>query len=57
MTAVNKLQVSFDEHFGRFRDIPIGIYGIGKNAQTILENITGYNFDCLIATDHLNETI
>lgn len=54
---VNKLQKSFDEHFGEYREIPIGIYGIGKNAQTILENINGYSFECLIATDHLNETV
>ncbi len=49
--AVNRLQSSFDDHFGEFRDIPIGIYGTGKNAQLIAENIKGYDFVCLITKE------
>lgn len=53
--AANKLQESFDKNFCQYRDVPIGIYGIGKNAETILKNIKGYDFKCLIAADHLHE--
>lgn len=55
--VINKLQAGFDEHFGQYRGVPIGIYGTGKNAETILNSITGYDFKCLIATDHLHEMI
>lgn len=53
--VVNKLQEGFDEHFEQYRNVPIGIYGIGKNAETILGSIKGYDFQCLIAADHLHE--
>ncbi|MBR5407646.1 MAG: hypothetical protein IK111_08390 [Lachnospiraceae bacterium] len=53
--SVDRLQEIFDEKFRQFSGIPIGIYGVGKNAGTIVENIKGYDFACLIAADHFHE--
>jgi FMN phosphatase YigB (HAD superfamily) len=53
----NIIQEDFNSKFNCCRDKTIGLYGTGKNARTILENVTGYSFSCLIAQDHLYETI
>lgn len=50
-----ELQISFDEAFGQYRDKPLGIYGLGNNARTLLSVIRGYDFACVIAADHNHE--
>ena len=53
----NTLQIKFDQQFNMIREKSIGIYGIGKNAHTILENVKGYKFSCLIAQEHLYDSV
>lgn len=53
----NAIQYRFDSVFYDIRDKSIGIYGTGKNARAILENVEGYSFQCLIAQDYLYEKI
>ena len=53
----NVLQNEFEKRFHNIASKSIGIYGIGKNARTIIENVDGYLFSCLIAQDHWFETI
>ena len=51
------MQNNFDSKFYKLQKNSLGIYGTGKNARTILENVKGYSFTCLIAPDHLHETV
>ena len=51
------LQQKFESIFKGLSNKSIGIYGTGKNARTIIENVDGYFFSCLISLDHLYETI
>lgn len=56
MDGHEKFQRTFDLYFSEYKSIPIGIYGIGQNAEIILHNAEGYHFPALIAAEHIGET-
>ena len=46
----------FDEHFSKYRDKPIIVYGLGDNAKKIFYETFGYNLCAITAKDHFGET-
>lgn len=56
MDGYDKFEAAFDKYFANFKNIPIALYGIGQNAEIILNCAKGYNFVALIATEHIGET-
>lgn len=48
---------AFDGLFAKYKEVPIALYGIGKNAEKIVKNIKGYNIVGLIAKDHVGEIL
>ena len=51
---IKQIQCEFDNNFNKFRDLRIAIYGMGKNARLLLNNIKRYNFCAVIDKDHSN---
>ena len=56
MDGNDKFKRTFDSYFGGYKNVPVGIYGIGQNAEIILNNAEGYHFSALIAAEHIGET-
>lgn len=56
MDGNDKFKRTFDSYFGGYKNVPVGIYGIGQNAEIILNNAEGYHFPALIAAEHIGET-
>lgn len=54
---MNSFSSAFKKKFEKYKEKKIALYGIGKNAERILTNVNGYHIVCLIATEHIGETI
>jgi FMN phosphatase YigB (HAD superfamily) len=48
---------AFDGVFAKYKEVPVALYGIGKNAEKIIKNTKGYNIVGLIAKDHIGEIV
>ena len=50
-------QNEFDQHFGKYKNMPIALYGTGKNAELILQYAKGYDFFALVSADLAGRSI
>ncbi len=56
MAIDTSFQDEFDRHFHAFKQLPIAVYGTGKNAELILKHIKGYDFFALISPNPTGKT-
>ena len=51
------MMTRFQEIFSEYRDVPMAIYGIGKNAEWVLDHADGFRVVSLVAKDHIGESL
>lgn len=55
MEKDNSIQRIFDNSFSTHKNRKIAIYGTGNNAEAILTNVRGYDFQCVISLDDIGQ--
>ncbi len=50
-------QDEFDNYFSKFKNVPIAVYGTGKNAKLLLKHIKGYDFFSVVSSEPIKENI
>lgn len=52
---MNEYEKVFKKNFLSHIDDPIALYGLGINAERIINNVHCFDFECLVALDHIGE--